>query len=188
MVTIELFKLKEADFKKIYALMERSFPPEEVRSYENAVKILSDPKYRILISKSEAGEILGFIAEWDLGSTIFLEHFAVDQTLQGEGIGSGMMAAYLSQATKPVRLEVEDEKTAINERRIVFYQRLGFHLSEYGYHQPVMRGDTSKAISLRIMSYPEPLTEASFQNFKHQVFIQIYKTGENRANKKDELL
>nr|WP_320023922.1 GNAT family N-acetyltransferase [uncultured Acetobacterium sp.] len=177
-MTVELFKLKEVDFKKIYTLMERSFPPEEVRSYENGVKILSDPNYRILISINEDGEILGFIAEWDLGSTIFLEHFAVDQTLRGLGIGSGMMAAYLSQVIKPVMLEVEDEKTAINERRIVFYQRLGFYLSEYGYQQPVMRGDVSKAISLRIMSYPDPLTKDDFYNFRHQVFTQIYKSIE----------
>lgn len=177
-MTIELLKLKEADFKKVYTLMERSFPPEEVRSYENGVKILSDPNYRILISKSEAGEILGFIAEWDLGSNIFVEHFAVDQSLRGGGIGSRMMAAYLSQATKPVMIEVEDEKTAINERRIVFYQRLGFYWSDYGYHQPVIRGDVSKKISLKIMSYPKPLTEESFENFRRQVFCQIYKSIE----------
>jgi ribosomal protein S18 acetylase RimI-like enzyme len=177
-VTIELFELKREDFKKVYTLMERSFPPEEVRSYENGITILSDPNYRILISKNEAGEILGFIAEWDLGTSIFVEHFAVDQTLRGGGIGSGMMAAYLSQATKPVMLEVEDEKTEINERRIVFYQRLGFYWSDYGYHQPVIRGDVTKQIPLKIMSYPEPLTAESFEHFRHQVFSKIYKSIE----------
>ena len=178
MYSIELLKLNEKDFEKIYALMERSFPIEEVRTYENGLKILSDPNYKIFISKNEADQILGFIAEWDLGSNLFVEHFAVDQTLRGGGIGSGMMAAYLSQATKPVMLEVEDEKTEINERRIVFYQRLGFYWSDYGYHQPVMRGDVSKKIPLRIMSYPEPLTKESFRNFRHQVFSQIYKSIE----------
>ena len=156
--------------------MAKAFPIEEVRTYENAVTILRDSRYRILVSQNQDGEILGFIAAWDLGSTIFVEHFAVDQALRGAGIGSRMMAAYLSQATKPVMIEVEDEKTEINERRIVFYQRLGFYLSEFGYHQPVMRGNVSKAISLRIMSYPEPLTESRFQNFKFQVFSQIYKS------------
>lgn len=164
--------------------MEKSFPIEEVRTYKNAVTILRDFRYRILVSQNQTGKMLGFIAEWDLGPTIFVEHFAVDQTLRGAGIGSRMMAAYLSQVTKPVMIEVEDEKTEINERRIVFYQRLGFYLSEFGYHQPVMRGNVSKAISLRIMSYPEPLTETSFQNFKQLVFTQIYQIGENQENKK----
>ncbi|PKM48628.1 MAG: GNAT family N-acetyltransferase [Firmicutes bacterium HGW-Firmicutes-6] len=167
--------MNEKDFEKVYTLMECSFPIEEVRSRENAKAQLRNPKYCIWISKNEADQILGFIAEWDLGSNIFLEHFAVDPAQRGTGIGSGMMAAYLSQANKPVVIEVEDEKTEINARRIGFYQRLGFYLSEYGYDQPVMRGDISKKISLKMMTYPDPLTAAGFETFKQQVFSQIYK-------------
>lgn len=155
--------------------MECSFPIEEVRPRENAKAQLRNPKYCIWISKNAADQILGFIAEWDLGSNLFLEHVAVDQTRRGAGIGSGMMAAYLVQATKPVVIEVEDEKTETNSRRIGFYQRLGFHLSQYGYDQPVYRGDLNKKISLKLMTYPEPLTAAGFETFKKQVFSQIYK-------------
>lgn len=155
--------------------MECSFPIEEVRPRENAKAQLRNPKYCIWISKNAADQILGFIAEWDLGASLFLEHVAVDQTLRGVGVGSEMMAAYLAQVAKPVVIEVEDEKTEINQRRIGFYQRLGFQLSEYGYDQPVYRGDLSKKIPLKMMSYPEPLTAAGFETFKKQVFSQIYK-------------
>lgn len=168
--------MNEKDFEKIYALMECAFPIEEVRPRENAKAQLKDSHYTIWISKNESDQILGFIAEWDLGSNIFLEHFAVDQTQRGAGIGSRMMTAYLAQAAKPVVIEVEDEKTEINIRRIGFYQRLGFYLSEYGYDQPVMRGDISKKISLKMMTYPAPLTAAGFETFKQQVFTRIYKT------------
>ncbi|MDO9492768.1 GNAT family N-acetyltransferase [Acetobacterium sp.] len=167
--------MNEKDFEKIYALMECSFPIEEVRPQENAKAQLRDPHYTIWISRNEADLILAFIAEWDLGSIIFLEHFAVEQTLRGGGIGSRMMAAYLSQAAKPVVIEVEDVKTEISERRIGFYQRLGFHLSEYGYDQPVMRGDISKKIPLKMMTYPDPLSAEGFEHFRQQVFSQIYK-------------
>ncbi|MEO1815743.1 MAG: GNAT family N-acetyltransferase [Acetobacterium sp.] len=167
--------MNEKDFEKVYALMECSFPIEEVRPRENAKAQLRNPKYCIWISKNEADQILGFIAEWDLGSNLFLEHFAVVPAQRGTGIGSGMMAAYLSHVVKPVVIEVEDEKTEINARRIGFYQRLGFYLSEYGYDQPVMRGDISKKISLKMMTYPEPLTAAGFEIFRQQVFSQIYK-------------
>lgn len=172
---IELIKLHEKDFEKVYALMEGAFPVEEVRSRENAKAQLRDPRYSILISKNEADQILGFIAEWDLGSNLFLEHVAVDQNLRGAGVGSRMMAAYLSQAPKPVVIEVEDEKTEINIRRIGFYRRLGFHLSEYGYDQPVIRGDINKKIPLKLMTYPESLTGAGFETFRYQVFTKIYK-------------
>jgi len=39
----------------------------------------------------------------------------------------------------------------------------------------VMRGDISKKISLKMMTYPEPLTAAGFEIFRQQVFSQIYK-------------
>lgn len=155
--------------------MECAFPIEEVRPRENAKAQLRNPKYCIWISKNAADQNLGFIAEWDLGASLFLEHVAVDQTLRGVGVGSEMMAAYLAQVAKPVVIEVEDEKIEINQRRIGFYQRLGFQLSEYGYDQPVYRGDLSKKIPLKMMSYPDPLTAASFADFRDQVFTKIYK-------------
>lgn len=175
MVSIRLSKLNEQDFEKVYALMENSFPVEEVRPRENARAQLRNPDYTIWISQNEEDQILGFIAEWDLGSNIFVEHFAMDPVRRGKGIGSGMMTAYLNQVSKPVVIEVEDEKTEINIRRIGFYQRLGFYLSQYGYDQPVYRGDMSKKIPLKLMTYPEPLTAAGFETFRHQVFSQIYK-------------
>ena len=46
---------------------------------------------------------------------------------------------------------------------------------KYGYDQPVYRGDLNKKISLKLMTYPEPLTAAGFETFKKQVFSQIYK-------------
>ena len=71
--------------------MECSFPIEEVRPRENAKAQLRNPKYCIWISKNAADQILGFIAEWDLGSNLFLEHVGVDQTRRRGGIGSGMI-------------------------------------------------------------------------------------------------
>jgi ribosomal protein S18 acetylase RimI-like enzyme len=172
---IKLLKLAEKDFENVYELMEGAFPVEEVRPRENAIAQLRDPRYRILISQNEADQMLGFIARWDLETCIFVEHFAVDLSLRGGGIGSGMMRAFLSQAEKPVVIEVEDEKTETNLRRIHFYLRLGFHLSQYGYNQPVYRGDMSKKIPLKLMTYPNPLTAAGFEDFRQQVFTQIYK-------------
>ncbi len=155
--------------------MECSFPVEEVRPRENAIAQLEDPRYTIWTLQNTADQILGFIAEWDLGANLFLEHVAVDQTRRGAGIGSEMMAAYLAQAEKPVVIEVEAEKTKINQRRIGFYQRLGFQVSEFGYDQPVYRGDMSKKIPLKLMTYPKPLTADGFETFKKLVFTQIYK-------------
>lgn len=172
---IELSELEEKDYKKIYGLMKESFHKEEIRNYENGLKQLNKGNYRILISKDNKGDITGFIAEWDLGSVIFLEHFAVDKGLRGFGIGSEMLKVYLKGASKPVILEVEEDDTEIGKRRIDFYKRMGFYLSEFGYLQPILRGDAKKEIPLRIMSFPAALSEDSFKAFKKEVFSKIYK-------------
>jgi len=172
---LELNELEEKDFERIYDLMKASFQEEETRSYENGIKQMQNINYRILTVRNKDDDIIGFIADWDLGSFIFLEHFAVDAKYRGLGIGSAMLEAYLEQVNKTVVLEVEDYDTEIEKRRIGFYQRMGFHLSEFGYFQPILRGDTDKEIPLRIMSFPEKLTKKGFAEFKNEVFSKIYK-------------
>jgi len=174
---IELNKLDEKDYGRIYDLMKASFQEEETRTYESGLKQLENTNYRILTVSNKESDIIGFIADWDLGAVMFLEHFAVDQKYRGLGIGSAMLAAYLKQATKTVVLEVEDYDTEIEKRRIGFYQRMGFVLSEFGYFQPILRGDTHKEIPLRIMSFPEKLTKQDFIAFKNEVFSKIYKVS-----------
>lgn len=175
---LELNELDEKDYGRIYDLMKASFQEEETRTYESGLKQLKKTNYRILTVRNKADDIIGFIADWDLGSYIFLEHFAVATKYRGSGIGSAMLAVYLNQATKTVVLEVEDYDTEIEKRRIGFYQRMGFHLTEFGYFQPILRGDTHKEIPLRIMSFPEKLTKQDFAEFKNEVFSKIYKVSD----------
>lgn len=172
---IALVDLEVKDYGDIYNLMKVSFPKEEIRTYENGLKQLSDPRYRILVSKNNKEEITGFFAQWDLGSVIFIEHFAVKKEFRGSGIGSEMLEAYLNKANKTIVLEVENNETKIGKRRIAFYKRMGFFLSEFGYKQPILRGDGKKEIPLKIMSFPEELSKQGFLEFKTEVFTKIYK-------------
>ncbi|MBC3889227.1 GNAT family N-acetyltransferase [Acetobacterium paludosum] len=172
---IVLTELEEKDYEKIYHLMEVAFEKEEIRTCESGREQLNKGNYRILISPNNKDDIGGFIAEWDLETFVFIEHFAVEKELRGLGIGSKMLEEYLKKATKPVMVEVEDNETEIGKRRINFYKRMGFFLSEFGYHQPILRGDGEKEILLRIMSFPEELSEEGFLEFKKVVFEKIYK-------------
>ncbi|MGV8906402.1 MAG: GNAT family N-acetyltransferase [Acetobacterium sp.] len=172
---IKLIALEEKDYREIYDLMEGSFQKEEIRTFENGFKQLYYPNYRILISKNKENKILGFFAEWDLESFIFIEHFAVKKKLRGSGIGSKMLEAYLSKTNKMVVLEVEDDETEIGKGRIGFYKRMGFFLSDFGYLQPILRGDAKKEIPLKLMSFPRELSEKEFREFKNDVFSNIYR-------------
>lgn len=172
---MKLTELEVKDFWQIYELMKVSFIKEEIRTYENGLEQLNKEEYRILISRNSQDVIAGFIAEWNFRSFVFLEHFAVRENMRGTGIGSEILKAYLKKTSKPVVIEVEDNKTEIDRRRIDFYQRRGFFLSEFGYLQPVLRGDANKKIPLRIMSYPEALSAERYRQFKKTVFEKIYK-------------
>ena len=172
---LNLIGLEEKDYREIYNLMISSFHKEEIRTYENGLKQLNNSNYRILISKINKTSIAGFFAEWDLGSVIFIEHFAVKKDLRGCGVGSEMLETYLNNANKMVVLEVEDNETEIGQIRIDFYRRNGFFLSEFGYLQPILRGNSKKEIPLKIMSFPKEFPEQGFLEFKKAVFSNIYK-------------
>lgn len=47
------------------------------------------------------------------------------------------MEEYIRQSGKPVLLEVEPPLGEMEQRRIGFYERLGFHLNPYAYVQPL---------------------------------------------------
>lgn len=161
-------------FDPIYQLMHQSFPIVERRSYEKARELLLRPDYRILAISASEQHIAGFIAEWRLGDILFLEHLAIDPNLRGQGLGSQMMREYLGQTDRPVIIEVETPETDIAERRIHFYQRLGFILSSFGYVQPKMQRVQSDSIFLNIMTYPEAINEDMFIRIRNLIFAKVY--------------
>lgn len=165
--------LKEESFTEIYQIMEQSFPKCEIRTYEKAIKLLNNPRYYIYAARKEDRSICGFISSWHFEKFIFVEHFAVLNDMRGGGIGSRMMREYLGQNKLPVYLEVEAADTAITKRRISFYQRLGFILTDFGYIQPNLQKSDQK-VFLNIMGYPYGPTKSEFDKFKEVLFSQVY--------------
>lgn len=179
---IEINPLAREDFNPVYQLMCASFPPVERRSYKAAQALLDLPDYRIYVASAAGQKIAGFIAEWQLDGLLFLEHLAVQPALRGSGIGSNMVKRYLDHVDRPVVLEVEEPNSRLAARRIHFYQKLGFKLSDYGYVQPNMQPVNEEPVALKIMHYPDGMTEKEFLQFKKMVSERVYqlkKTGKN---------
>ena len=167
-----LEELKKEDFDEVYAIMESSFPESEIRTKEGQRKLLDLDAYRLYGLRGE-GEIRGFIAEWDAPDHRFIEHFAVSAHSRGGGIGSKLLQAYHAMGDKPVILEVEPPADKKQKRRIAFYERNGYHLSRFGYTQPVINGD-HEGVPLVLMSAPDVLTEERFLLFKDWIFKAVY--------------
>lgn len=171
-----LQELNRADFEKVYALMDESFPPDEHRPCGEQKALLDDEAYRILVLHAPDGEVQGFFAVWEFDAFLFVEHFAVNPAFRNGGVGSKMLAELLETAGKPVCLEVELPETEMARRRIGFYQRSGFVLNPYPYIQPSISAGRNP-LPLAIMSAPRAIGPEEFEEFRRLVYARVYKQG-----------
>ncbi|TCL57720.1 N-acetylglutamate synthase-like GNAT family acetyltransferase [Hydrogenispora ethanolica] len=171
-MTIHFRKLRQEEFPAVYDLMKLSFPAAELRSCEEALALLNIPDYQVLVV--EKGTILqAFLAEWALPDFHYIEHFAVNPAARGAGLGTRIMQEYLDQANLPVVIEVEAAATVNAKRRIAFYQRLGFVLSDLEYVQPPLR-KMAPGILLRLMHYPGGMSQEALLEAKQSIFRAVY--------------
>lgn len=129
---------------ELHTLYMEAFPAEERRPWNDLIKLAdkNDGTFNLLAIEDCAGRFIGFISTWNLPSAIYVEHFAVDNKMRGNGIGAKILSKTISSCNgKPMVLEVEpstdNEMHDIAGRRIGFYKRNGFVLfTGYNYMQP----------------------------------------------------
>lgn len=160
------------DFKGIFKIMTEAFPSSERRTEENQLALFDNINYKPYVFEKD-GVIIGFILAWEISDFRFIEHFAVDKSYRGSGIGSRILSDYLLMNEKPVCLEVEPPLNSISERRIAFYKRLGFMLNDFEYFQPALQPG-QKEIELKIMSYPKILSKEQFDFYRKRIYNAAY--------------
>lgn len=166
----------DSEFDKIFAIMMASFPENERRTYAGQKELLSDPHYRLITEMDSSNNIIAFAAVWEFPLFRFVEHIAVDPAVRGSGLGGKLMKAYIGESLKPILLEVELPDTDIAERRVSFYKRLGFHFNHFDYVQPPLKNGQAD-LPLKMMSYPQTLTEGEFSLFKDILYTKVYKVN-----------
>jgi len=166
-------KSQHMNFDSFFELMSEAFPSIERRSYENQKKLLCNEAYNIIIENDEEENIIAFIANWEFNDFSFIEHFAVDSKIRGNGMGTSMLKDYLKKCNKLIFLEVELPENDISVRRIEFYKRLGFHLNNFKYLQPPLQKQHD-FLPLKVMSYPRRVNKMEFVNFKNVVYDEVY--------------
>jgi len=169
--------MNEREFDKIFALMEVSFPESERRTYEGQKELLNVPYYRLITETDNNNQIVAFLAAWEFPLFRFVEHIAVDPVTRGSGIGGKMMTSYMEESKNPILLEVEYPDSELAQRRIGFYERLGFHLNPFEYVQPPLQKGQDD-LPLKIMSYPQLLTNEEFVLYKENLYRNVYKIKE----------
>lgn len=125
--------------ERAHNLYMESFPPEERRPWEQIASARDDAAGpHLLMIADSASDFAGFITMWRFPEFIYVEHFAIEPSRRGSGIGGEAISLLISRETLPVVLEVErpDPQIPMTKRRIRFYARYGFKILPFNYIQP----------------------------------------------------
>lgn len=164
-------------FARLFEIMEYSFPEDERRDFEEQFGEFSKPFFHSMCYEPDG--IAGFMNYWDLGSFVYLEHFAVARELRGNGLGAKLMEEFFGiVGGRPVILEAEPpELNETARRRVAFYERLGFNLNPHEYYQPPYK-PVGRPVRLVIMSAPKALTDEEFFRARTVLYRDAYEVGE----------
>lgn len=119
----------------IKELYVSAFPQQERRDWASFIALLTDPRMHV-DAVLDAEQVLGFLIWWPFNDYCFIEHFAISKRVRGAGYGSEVVKHFVEQSGGKVLLEVEPPGTPNADRRITFYERLGFNLVNLHYQQP----------------------------------------------------
>ncbi|MEA5085360.1 MAG: GNAT family N-acetyltransferase [Lachnospiraceae bacterium] len=167
---MELIRADISDFDTIFEIMDNAFPNTEMRTYQEQKKIFEIPQYSVLMNEEKTA----FIAQWDFNEAVYIEHFAVMDSMRGKGTGKNMLTKFLNVSNGKVFLEVEPPEGEIARRRIGFYEKAGFVLNQYYYLQPPYR-QNEESIELKIMTMGEPIDQKQFDEYKKLLYSHVYK-------------
>lgn len=165
--------IQQKTFDQVFKIMEKSFPTTEFRTYSAQKKLLTNPYYRLLTERNDNNEVIAFLCSWEFKFFRYIENIAVSSTIRGRGVGNKLMRRYIDQSKLPIVLEVEPPETELQQKRVRFYERLGFHLNSHHHIQPPLR-EGNPILHLNIMSHPELLTDSQYEKIRYTLFKEVY--------------
>lgn len=164
---MDIVRIKSTEdkyFARVWEIYCCSFPEHEKRTLEQQQRIM-DNSHFIMEAYLENGEVIGLNGYWDFGQYLYIEHFAMAREARSGGRGSLAMREFLGRSTVPVVLEIDPVVDEISERRLEFYQRLGYVVNPHKHQQnPYRNGD--EAFDLVVLTYPAEVSAEVYRDFK----------------------
>lgn len=171
-----LERMQPEAFEQVFSIMERSFPADEYRTYEEQKELLFEPRYHIYVCMRQDPDhacVEAFLSVWQLEDFTYIEHLASDPAIRGQGLGSAILQEAFRMFPNQICLEVELPDTDLAKRRIAFYQRNGFCLNSYPYIQPpISKG--KQPLPLMIMTSGACITEERFRKIRTELYREVY--------------
>ncbi len=177
MEKIRLTDINQPWFDNAWALYKDAFPMDERRLLKRQASIMSHPNYHFEVIL-EDDCFLGLLFWWEFDDLRYIEHFATLPGHRGKGYGKDILNAFKQRDTRPVVLEVERPDNELKQRRIHFYERLGFVLNHHYYEQPAYR-EGGQPLHLLLMSYPLGISDEEVAHFIKDYHPIIFGTSSN---------
>lgn len=167
---MNLIAIDKDQLPEIYSSLERNFIKEEVRDFDEIVRLCEGGKYK-LYHIEEDGIYKGFVGIWHLKGFVFLEYLVVYESFRNGGTG-GRAVELIKQKYSNVILEAELPEQPIQVRRLNFYQRHGMNINFQPYRQPPYREGES-GCPLYLLSYPSALSD--FDSTVTLIYREVYE-------------
>lgn len=168
--------MDEASFAPAFALYEQSFPLHEQRFAAHQAQAMGDPRF-FCESVWENGELLALLFSWRLEDICYVEHYAVNSSLRGGGLGSQILREFCQREGKVV-LEIDPLVDEISRRRKGFYERLGFCANPWPHAHPPYR-KANAPHELIVMSWPRELSREEYDRFYRALAREVMAYAEH---------
>ena len=170
---IRLKNISDKHFDKAWKLYEDAFPMEERRLLNEQINVMKKSNYHfdIIFDKNK---LIGILLWWNFETLRYIEYFATSTEQRNKGFGKQIIENFMDNDDKSSLLEVELPYSMINQRRIGFYERVGFKLNQHYYEIPPFK-EGNKPLPLLLMSYPASLTATDVEQFTKIYHPIIFK-------------
>lgn len=158
--------------EKVYT---ESFPLSEQRPFDLMLDYSNNPQksFTIKVIKTD-NKPIGLLSYWEFDKFVFGEHFAISPEARNGGIGAKAMSSFMNTLEKPFIIEVELPTTLIADRRIGFYQRLGFRLwDKLSYQQPPYV-EGYNPLAMYLMTWGQIDMDKLYPEIKREIYSSVY--------------
>ncbi len=152
---------------------EASFPLDERRSFGQFVSLLDCPDIH-LCGLVDGDELVGFVVYWHWPEMLFVEHIAVDPDRRGRQYGQQAISQLLRLESPYHVLEVEQPQDSTSQRRVRFYERLGFSVAAFSYAQPAYQAG-NPAVPMHLLSIPAIPDQDTFSTLSQLIRERVYE-------------
>lgn len=174
MIQLTEIKTTHENYTFMENLLETAFPLQERRNSDQQRKNTDENQlfHNTLITDDVLP--IGLLTYWDFDTFVYIEHFAIDNSLRDRGYGSQALERFRQKINRPIVLEAEEPTDEITSRRIQFYQRQGFILQDIPYLQPPYRSK-DEWFPLKLMTYGEINIKQNYILIRDTIYREVYE-------------